>query len=52
MIGLADLFLGLKGMGHLNRAELDNHLRKSAFFLSLSHNEKKLVQAGEYREIF
>lgn len=52
LLGLADLFLGLKGLGHLHRAQLNNHLRTSAFFKSLSHNEKKLVQAGEYRLIF
>lgn len=52
LIGLADVLLGLKGKGHLNRAGKDNHLHKSMFFKSLSSNEKKLITPGEYRQVF
>lgn len=50
LIGLGELIIGLAGLSHIH--QLHNEMKDSVFLKSLTQNEKKLINAGEYMTIF
>lgn len=50
IIGIGEILLGLKGFSQNH--QLQNEMKDSVFLKSLTQNEKKLMKAGEYMQIF
>jgi hypothetical protein len=50
LYGIAEILIGLCGQGHLNC--MKDEMKDSVFLKTVSKNERKLMNAGEYMTAF